>query len=624
MNDSGEPKVDTSRRHPRRIALGLLALGLLLAILGTLGVYFTTFPGVTIKRVSFSTAHYESPPRKVSALLILPDRPAAKPTPAVVFCHGVLMSKEAYLAQDRELARNGLVVLAIDMRGHGDTGGANDMGLSERKDVWAAADYLSEAPGVDPDRIAAMGHSLGGTAVTTAGTSQKGDLIKAVVAIGCQSGRKQALLYSTGRIGDFIGRIWPFAAWSRRFDVNSSRDLEERDVISRIDGHRPPNFLIVLGDRDSVEPVSEAEAIMRKATGRLYVAPGRTYGSFKDGTARRLDVTNDTHLSEGYSSAAWTASARWLFESFGLDPAGVTVRQTAMTRYASQAAIMIGFFLAGLALLVFLSSLRKTRPKAVDVAPYRPDGRRPAVALAVTSSVLFAGISIASFPFARLTGMRAFVPYLGADIYTSLVASRTILLIPATAILFALTKAARWNDLRPASPLTAGRRGNLGWSALLGVSPFVVFVALYAPAAWALLMTRGVPNSAAGFLTLAGVLVIQLWAEQEYFHYFLLPSFRPGGTFWKRASYVLLESGVRGVSLGLAFITVVASPSYSLTRMHFPLVLVLMVVGFLVVLPVSALSYYARRHGYSVLAPCLGVALFAALIFGSLLSVRAF
>ena len=72
MRDTGEPEVDTSRRRPRRIALGLLASGLLLAILGTLGVYFTTFPGVTIKRVSFSTAHYESTPREVSALLILP------------------------------------------------------------------------------------------------------------------------------------------------------------------------------------------------------------------------------------------------------------------------------------------------------------------------------------------------------------------------------------------------------------------------------------------------------------------------------------------------------------------------------------------------------------------------
>jgi hypothetical protein len=274
--------------------------------------------------------------------------------------------------------------------------------------------------------------------------------------------------------------------------------------------------------------------------------------------------------------------------------------------------------------VVFLATLRKARPKALDVAPYRPDGRRCAVTLAITSSVLFAAVSVASFPFARLTGMRAFVPYLGADVYTSLVASRTILLVPATAILLVLIKGAGWNRLRPANPLAAGRRGNLGFSALLGAAPFVVFFAFYSPAAWALLMTRGVPNSATGFFALAGVLLVQLWAEQEYFHYFLLPSFGPGGTFWRRAWYVLLESGVRGVSLGLAFITVVASPLYSLTRTRIPLVLLVMVAGFLAVLPVSALSYYARRRGYSVLSPCLGIALFVALVFSTLLSVRAF
>ncbi|MBK5092574.1 MAG: alpha/beta fold hydrolase [Actinobacteria bacterium] len=621
-------KVTASTRYKKRLkkAAAVLALsGLFLAVAGTLSVYVKTFPGVTLKRVSFGTAPYESPPRKVSGLLVLPEKPAAVPAPAVVFCHGVLLSKEAYLAQCRELSRQGLVVLAIDMRGHGATGGANDMGLSERRDVWAAADYLSRLPDVDPQRIAAAGHSLGGTAVTTAGIYQSGDRIKAVVAIGCQAGRKQAMLYTFGPAEDFMVKLWPFLTYSRRFDVNDPGDLARRDVISHMDENRPPNFLLIIGNRDSVQPVAEAEAVMSMATGLPRVIPGRTYGSFANGTARRLVVTDDSHLSEAYSLQVWTALARWLFTTFRLPSPGVA-RPGAALRYLGQLLIMLGFFLFGLAVLYLLRSARKEPGPWSDPAPYRPRGRGAAAGLAIAAAVLFTAVSVASLPFARIAGLRAFVPFFGADVLSSATLGCTILLLPAALILLLLIGAKRWGNIGMNRP-SAATGVNLAWSVLLGVTPFVVFLALYAPTAHGLFLTRGTPTSGSAFFILASVLTFGLWAQQEYFHYFFLPAFGRMDSRLKRLSYILAESAVRGFALGIAFIPLVSNPLYLIGSSHgmsVPLVPAVMVAGFVIFLPISALALAARRRDYSVFATSLAISLFTALIFSCFLSVRAF
>ncbi|MBM3957597.1 MAG: alpha/beta fold hydrolase, partial [Gemmatimonadetes bacterium] len=132
----------------------LLACGLALSAAAAAGCWALTFPGVDIRRVAFDTGEYESPARRVSGLLITPDNPVSDPAPGVVFVHGFLMSKEVYFGPARELAKRGVPVLAIDLRGHGSTGGRGDQNFTEVYDALAAVDYLASLPGVDPDRIA--------------------------------------------------------------------------------------------------------------------------------------------------------------------------------------------------------------------------------------------------------------------------------------------------------------------------------------------------------------------------------------------------------------------------------------------------------------------------------------
>jgi dipeptidyl aminopeptidase/acylaminoacyl peptidase len=60
----------------------------------------------------------------------------------------------------REACRQGFVVLALDFRGHGESGGSGDGPLEE--DIFAAADLLRAHPAVDAERLCYRGSSMGG------------------------------------------------------------------------------------------------------------------------------------------------------------------------------------------------------------------------------------------------------------------------------------------------------------------------------------------------------------------------------------------------------------------------------------------------------------------------------
>jgi len=121
----------------------------------------------TVRRgesVFFSSAGDE-----VAGTLFLPDN-STTPAPALVICHGAGDWKENYFELCDSLAGFGVASLAIDMHGHGETGGERfcvEMPLWVA-DVRAAVDFLCKHPRVNPDGIAAFGLSSGGTAILEA------------------------------------------------------------------------------------------------------------------------------------------------------------------------------------------------------------------------------------------------------------------------------------------------------------------------------------------------------------------------------------------------------------------------------------------------------------------------
>jgi uncharacterized protein len=88
-----------------------------------------------------------------------PPGPARLP-PGLVVAHGAGSNRDRHDAFCREACSGGFVVLALDLRGHGASGGIADGPLE--LDVLAAADVLRQHEGVDSEAICFRGSSMGG------------------------------------------------------------------------------------------------------------------------------------------------------------------------------------------------------------------------------------------------------------------------------------------------------------------------------------------------------------------------------------------------------------------------------------------------------------------------------
>ena len=102
---------------------------------------------------------------------------------AVVLRHGAGSTRSSVLAQAQVLARHGYGVLLTDARGQGEsTGPRMAWGWFGERDIAAAVGYVSTLPGVDEDRVAVVGLSMGGEEAL--GALGRDSRIRAVVAEG--------------------------------------------------------------------------------------------------------------------------------------------------------------------------------------------------------------------------------------------------------------------------------------------------------------------------------------------------------------------------------------------------------------------------------------------------------
>ena len=168
--------------------------------------------GLVFEHLSFASERKAGgQEERVFALLVRPEKVAGK-LPAVVVLHGTGGTKEGQRAWLIDLARRGLIAVAIDARYHGErAGGARGAAAYNEAivrawrskppqpqehpfyfdtvwDVWRTLDYLQTRPDVDPDRLGLIGFSMGGIETWLAG-SVDGRVRVAVPAIAVQSFR---------------------------------------------------------------------------------------------------------------------------------------------------------------------------------------------------------------------------------------------------------------------------------------------------------------------------------------------------------------------------------------------------------------------------------------------------
>src|SRR5690349_1157832 len=140
-----------------------------------------TTSGTRISEVRIRAEHGEP----VSGLLYVPaTATAARPAPAVLVSHGYINTREMQSPFAIELARRGFVVLAMDMTGHGYSGGIVG---TDGFGGPAALAYLRSLPFVDKARIGLEGHSMGGNPILAAALADP-DGYRSIVLEGATAG----------------------------------------------------------------------------------------------------------------------------------------------------------------------------------------------------------------------------------------------------------------------------------------------------------------------------------------------------------------------------------------------------------------------------------------------------
>ncbi len=222
--------------------------------------------------------------KPLAGLLYVPEGvSAAQPGPAVLAVHGYINSRETQDGVAIELARRGVVVLALDQRGHGHSAPPAFAAGFGGPDALA---WLREQPEVDRERIGLTGHSMGGWAVLSAAAAHP-DAYRSMVLVGSAPG--------------VLGAPEGSATFPRNLAV----------VFARWD-----EFSELMWDAPNGRKVARSEKLMTlfdsEGTG---IVPDRLYGDVAAGTARIYHVPATTHPGEHLSSATIAHTTNWLLRT---------------------------------------------------------------------------------------------------------------------------------------------------------------------------------------------------------------------------------------------------------------------------------------------------------------------
>ena len=276
--------------------LWLLALGAAMMALGVLvAVLVQTAGGVKVSDVRFTTPDGV----RLSALLYRPPNATPQtPAPGILAIHGYINSRETQSAFAIEFARRGWVVLALDQRGHGFSGGA-----ATQKGYGAPEGlaYLRSLPFVDKARIGMEGHSMGGFAAVAAATAMP-DAYSAIVLEGSTVMRGPRPGARTGAAAAAATAPQPAPPPLRNVAVVFSKYDEFGPLMWGV----PKSALAGAGAR--------MKALFRTPDP---VEPGRVYGDIAAGTARVYQAPPVTHPGDHVSTRAVGHALEWFGQTLG-------------------------------------------------------------------------------------------------------------------------------------------------------------------------------------------------------------------------------------------------------------------------------------------------------------------
>jgi predicted acyl esterase len=217
-----------------------------------------------------------------------PGSPPVGGWPAVLALHGLGENRSVTNAvAEAHLAPHGYVVLSVDARGHGASGGQSSLvGPREVADYASALHWLRLRPGVSDSRVGALGFSLGGGSVWKLLTA-RGTRLAAAVPVTTWTSLYDSLLpqglVKSGLVAYFYNLLpperWDPAIAALRDDALQGRNeagirafAAQRSVRSDVASIRTPVFMLQ-GRRDFAFDMNEALTAFNRLRGpkRLYL-----------------------------------------------------------------------------------------------------------------------------------------------------------------------------------------------------------------------------------------------------------------------------------------------------------------------------------------------------------------
>ena len=220
---------------------------------------------------------------------------------AIILLHGAGSSRQSVLPFAAMLARHGYGVLAVDLRGHGASGGkTNRLGWQGSRDVGAAVAFLQSRSEVQS--IGGLGISMGGEALL--GAAAEYPVIQAIAADGAtRRSTKELLALPSERplVRSFTARVM-FAAVQL-----ISREAPPRPILDSMYAARTTRFLLVAAGRNELETAfNRLFAVILGGRASLWVVPGVEH----TGAFSRYPQEYEQRLIEFFDAALLAAKTR--------------------------------------------------------------------------------------------------------------------------------------------------------------------------------------------------------------------------------------------------------------------------------------------------------------------------
>jgi fermentation-respiration switch protein FrsA (DUF1100 family) len=190
---------------------------------------------------------------------------AQEPRGSILVLHGNAENLSTHVNSVLWMVLEGFNVFIIDYRGYGRSEGSPSVAGIHR-DADAALAKLLELPGVDRERVAILGQSLGGgVAVYTAAISSNRKYLRAVIIEGAFSSYRRI---AREKLGQFF-LTWPFQ-YPLSFLVGDGYRAER--WIAKVS---PIPILILHGERDDVVPFHHGQRLYAAAREpKLFIETG--------------------------------------------------------------------------------------------------------------------------------------------------------------------------------------------------------------------------------------------------------------------------------------------------------------------------------------------------------------